>query len=121
MEESLMNNDELLNIPFDQYQRYRVLKDIVEIIKNPIGNSPLRILDVGGHSITMEGKPWLPVKSFLSDDKIWVLDVPKCLLSEYIRGSGDSLPFKRGSFQIISCQDVLEHIPSEMREIFLEN
>ncbi|MBI3584166.1 MAG: glycosyltransferase [Nitrospinae bacterium] len=116
-----MYSDELLNIPFDQYQRYRVLKEIIEIIKSQIGNNTLKILDVGGHSMTMEGKPWLPVKSFLSDDKIWVLDVPKCLLSEYIRGSGDSLPFKGGSFQIISCQDVLEHIPSEMREIFLEN
>ncbi|MBI4378642.1 MAG: glycosyltransferase family 2 protein [Nitrospinae bacterium] len=116
-----MNSNELLNIPFDQYQRYRVLKDIVGIIKNQIENRPLKILDVGGHSMTMDGKPWLPIKSFLSDDKIWVLDVPQSLLSGYIRGSGNHLPFKRLSFQIISCQDVLEHIPKEMREPFLEN
>ncbi|MEK6589307.1 MAG: glycosyltransferase family 2 protein [Nitrospinota bacterium] len=116
-----MNSDELLNIPFDQYQRYRVLKDIVEIIKNQTGNHSLKILDVGGHSITMEGKPWLPIKSFLSDDKIWVMDVPQSLLSGYIRGSGVHLPFKRHAFHIISCQDVLEHIPKEMRGTFLEN
>ena len=121
MEESLMNNDELLNIPFDQYQRYRVLKDIAEIIKNQTGNSPLRILDVGGYSITMEGKPWLPVKEFLPEDRISVVDIPVCHIPAYIRGSGDKLPFKKDSFDIVTCQDVLEHIPPEKREGFIQN
>lgn len=116
-----MNSDELLNIPFDQYQRYRVLKDIAEIIKNQTGNHDLKILDVGGHSITMDGKPWLPVKEFLPEDKTSVVDIPACSISPYIRGSGDKLPFKKDSFDIVTCQDVLEHIPQNARKAFLEN
>ncbi len=116
-----MNRDELLNIPFDQYQRYRVLKDIAEIIKNQTGNRDLKILDVGGHSTTMEGKPWLPVKEFLPEDKTSVVDIPVCDIPAYIRGSGDKLPFKKDSFDIVTCQDVLEHIPPEKREGFIQN
>ncbi len=116
-----MNIDELLNIPFDQYQRYRVLEDIVEIVKGQTGNRTLKILDVGGHSITMEGKPWLPVKEFLPEDKTSVVDIPVCNIPAYIRGSGDKLPFKKDSFDIVTCQDVLEHIPQNARKTFLEN
>lgn len=116
-----MNRDELLNIPFDQYQRYRVLKDIAEIIKNQTGNRDLKILDVGGHSTTMEGKPWLPIKEFLPEDKTSVVDIPVCDIPAYIRGSGDKLPFKKDSFDIVTCQDVLEHIPAEKREEFIQN
>ena len=121
MEKNLMNNDELLNIPFDQYQRYRVLKDIVEIIKIKPGKSTLKILDVGGHSTTMEGKPWLPVKEFLPEDRTSVVDIPACDIPAYIRGSGEKLPFKKDSFDIVTCQDVLEHIPAEKREGFIQN
>jgi GT2 family glycosyltransferase len=121
MEDSLMINDELLNIPFDQYQRYRVLKEIVEIIKNQTGERSLNILDVGGHSITMGGKPWLPIKEFLPEDKTFVTDMPFCNIPSYLKGSGERLPFKRGSFDIVTCQDVLEHIPSEKREEFIFN
>lgn len=38
--------DARLRLPFDQYQRYRIVVDAVEVLRREAG--PLRILDVGG-------------------------------------------------------------------------
>lgn len=85
------------------------------------GERTFRILDVGGHSS--------PLKHFLPDDEIVLLDVEavgsltsvEFRFDEYVRGSGAALPFRDGSFDIVSAHDTLEHVPPEFRLAFLAN
>ena len=53
-----------LDLPFDQYQRYRIVADVIERLSE--GATPLRILDVCGG----EG----PILNFLPEDRITILD-----------------------------------------------
>jgi hypothetical protein len=108
---------QLLGLPFDHYSRYALTRRIVDILRRP--GAVFRILDVGGHSS--------PLKHFLPDDSITLLDVePMGSLTsiefqydEYICGSGAALPFQDGAFDIVAAHDTLEHVPPAFREAFL--
>lgn len=115
-----MNMQELLDKPFDQYQRYRDVQISVDIIKKMDGQEKLKILDVGGHHYNFEGEHELPLVKFLPLDDVTVLDVKDCPLPNYVKGDGMSLPFNDNEFDLITSMDVLEHIPQEGRVKFIK-
>jgi hypothetical protein len=47
---------ELVDLPFDQYQRYRVVQQIVGMVRNRLCCSRLCVLDVGGFFRTITGE-----------------------------------------------------------------
>jgi len=111
----------LTELPFDQYQRYKVVQEIARLIKDQQQVSALRVLDVGGLSHTYEGQPFLPISLFLPEDEITVLDVQDCGAPNYLRGNADGpLPLPDASYDVVVSCDTLEHVPPERRPAFLD-
>ncbi|MDI6892257.1 MAG: methyltransferase domain-containing protein [Actinomycetota bacterium] len=101
--------ERLYELPFDQFQRYKVVEEIVNLARD---DKPLKILDVGGY-------PGL-ISDFLPNDETYILDVASCERPNYIRGDGTSLPFTDGAFDVVSSLDVYEHIPTGERDRFID-
>ncbi len=99
-----------LKLPFDQYQRYRVVADAVEAVRSE--GRPLSILDVGG-------SPGL-ILDFLPTDRIVILDMTESSRGRCIRGDGTRLPFHDRAFDVVTSVDVLEHIAPPARRTFME-
>ena len=116
-----MANDKLLEMPFDQYQRHQAAAEAIKIIKKEAGNKKLRILDVGGYFKNLEGQDTLPLKDFLPEEEVFVLDIVDCPLPRYVQGDATAMPFHQKTFDVVSCQDVLEHILPKDRNKFLGN
>ncbi len=116
-----MVNDRLLDMPFDQFQRYKAVEEIIQIIKAESGKKHLKILDVGGYYKNSEGQDTFPLKTFLPEEEITVLDIMDCQLPHYIQGDAVHMPFNPNTFDVLVSQDVLEHISPEEREKFLDN
>ena len=114
-----MDKDKLLDKPFDQYQRYRVVTEILQIIKKQTGKKHIKILDVGGYFKNSKGQDVFPIKEFLPEYEIFVLDIADSLLPHYIQGNATNMPFLQNTFDVVNCQDVLEHIPAKERTRFL--
>jgi len=133
--------EDVLDLPFDQYQRYKVVQEIVWLIKgeHPPSFPPLsrlgrggwggggdeggalKVLDVGGVSNTREGQLFFPIAHFLPDDEVMVLDVQDCDAPNYLRVDGDSpFPLANGSFDVVVSCDTLEHVRPERRPSFLD-
>jgi hypothetical protein len=104
--------DRRLNLPFDQYQRYRDVKEVVECIRGH--SESLRLLDVGGGEAQ-----YLPAPNFFPRDFVVVADLHPLGLPHYIRADGTCLPFKNDAFDIAFSCDTLEHIPPERRKQFV--
>ncbi|MBI4744271.1 MAG: class I SAM-dependent methyltransferase [Actinobacteria bacterium] len=102
-------NEKLYELPFDQFQRYKLVEEIVGLVKN--GSEKIRILDVGGY-------PGL-ISDFLPDDETFILDVVPCDKPNYILGDGTAIPFDDSSFDLVMAIDTLEHIPIEKRQKFI--
>jgi Methyltransferase domain len=103
--------DRQLHLPFDQYQRYRLVADAVGLLRGDAGL--LRILDVGG------GEEGL-IRSFLSEDRITILDrSDPGKVSGFVRGDATALPFEDGAFDYVTSVDVYEHIGPKSREEYL--
>ncbi len=117
----IMVNERLLDMPFDQYQRYRASEEIITIIKEETGRKKLKILDVGGYFKNSEGQDTLPLMDFFPEDEIIVLDKADCRLPRYIQGDATAMPLCHKAFDVLACQDVLEHISPSQREKFLDN
>lgn len=80
--------DARLRLPFDQYQRYRIVADAVEVLRGDGGS--LRILDVGGG----EGA----ILRFLSADEVTVLDLPDAgVVPGMVEGDATALQFEDGA------------------------
>jgi len=100
---------------YDQFQRYAVLKEFLQILY-PRKN--ISILDVGGVSPGGEGKSfWIPVRQVSQNS--FAVDLLFCGEKGFIQGDGRNLPFKNESFDVCSALDVIEHLPQEEREGFL--
>ncbi|MBI5184939.1 MAG: methyltransferase domain-containing protein [Nitrospinae bacterium] len=103
----------LLEQPFDKFQRYISIKEIIETIEAEEG--PARdssFLDVGGYPGD--------ITAFLPGRRIFFLDTIQDRIPDYIRGNAASLPFKNGSMDIVICSDMLEHLPPPIRPLVLD-
>jgi SAM-dependent methyltransferase len=100
---------EPIDVPFDQYQRYRVTAELATAA------AARRVLDVGGHHSDFWGRVRRPIADFLPDCYSVTLDVAANPLRGYVRGRGDALPFRAGSFDLVCSVDVLEHVPPAAR------
>ena len=101
---------------YDQFQRYVVLNEFIQILYP--GNN-VCILDVGGVSPGGIAKSsWIPVRQ-ISPNSVAV-DLVSCRDSGFIQGDGLRLPFKNESFDVCSAMDVIEHVPKGDREIMIK-
>ena len=108
-------NNNILTIPFDQYQRYSITSKIINYFRK--GKTHYKILEIGAN----EHKN---LESFLQNDIIKYLDIQlseKLLQdSQYIHGDATNMPeLETDSFDIVIALDVLEHIPITLRSSFL--
>lgn len=104
------NRKEQLKLPFDQHQRYKVVAEVLEVLRED--SAPLRILDVGGG----EGI----VLSFLPEGDVTVLDQTEAEeVPGFVKGDATALPFEDESFDYVMSVDVYEHIEPEHRDRYL--
>ena len=99
-----------VSLPFDQYQRYRLVADLVDRARGDRG--ALRILDVGGRTGLLA--------KFLPQDKIELVDLEPSEVGGLVLGDGSRLPFAAESFDAVVSFDTLEHVPKRRRRAFVE-
>lgn len=111
---------DLLDLPFDQYQRYRIAGDILRTLgEHGVLPTAPAILDVGGYP------GLLPRFVEAPGARTVVLDVVPETASarqygyNYVIGSGMQLPFPDGSFDCVVSLDTLEHVPAAARPVLL--
>jgi hypothetical protein len=115
-----MNAVDLLALPFDQYQRYMAVTQIAEQARARLGQSTLRVLDVGGFYHTRYGRNILPLAHFLPNDRVVAVDLVAEVLPAYVFADGGTLPFGNGSFDLVVSCDTLEHVPESARLAFVD-
>ena len=104
-----MTADPTLELPFDAYQRYRLVADLVE--RYPTYEGARCVLDVGGRTGLM--------RAFLPEARVEIVDVEPSGESGMVIGSGGALPFRDGAFDVVTACDTLEHVPAEHRAAFV--
>ena len=107
-------NEYLLSMPFDIYQRYKIVADIINKFRHD--NQKFKILDVGAGLLET-------LKMFLPEDIIYSLD--KDFPAEYTQKEnfilGDILQIElKEKFDFVVAVDVYEHIPKPDRKKFLD-
>ncbi|CAO3383406.1 rhamnosyltransferase WsaF family glycosyltransferase [Azospirillum argentinense] len=107
----------LFHYEFDAFQRYKALKDIVDAFEtSPVfqGIEKPSILDVGSGNTTF-------TREFLGDRyAITRSDTEALNEPDIVRlVPGAPLPFADRSFDIVMSMDVLEHVPTDQRPLFL--
>ncbi|MEX1006999.1 MAG: methyltransferase domain-containing protein [Acidimicrobiia bacterium] len=100
---------DLLELPFDQYQRYSVTAQLLAELHVEPG---ARLLDVGGGPG--------PIERFVPDHVAFVADLEKSRDGLYVNASGAALPFRTGSFSAVVTFDTLEHVFPEDRHSFVQ-
>ncbi|MBM3977950.1 MAG: methyltransferase domain-containing protein, partial [Planctomycetes bacterium] len=97
-------------LPFDQYQRYRLVADIVGRLRPR--RARLSILDVGGRTGLL--------RLFLPRARVTAVDLEPCAgTPRLVLGSGAELPFADRSFDLVCAFDTLEHVPPRHRSRFV--
>jgi hypothetical protein len=105
-----------LDVPFDQYQRYRVTAEIARALEATLEfGHPPSALDVGGYFTDLDGRPRRPICEFLPEWRTVTVDLLHSALDRYVRARGDALPFADASFDLVSSVDVLEHVQPAAR------
>ncbi|MCA8978735.1 MAG: methyltransferase domain-containing protein [Planctomycetes bacterium] len=102
--------DDTTRMPFDQYQRYRLVADVLENVR-PEGER-LEVLDVGGRTALL--------RRFMPEDRVELVDVEESDETGLVIGSGAQLPFQDGAFDAVVCFDTLEHVPPPLRDAFVD-
>ncbi len=119
MTQAYYDNPALLGIPFDQYERYQMIREAIQAAAPVIApDRPLKILDVGGYAQLRRGGEILLARAFLPDHTVYVLDQPVCPLPGYFQGDGRRLQFADQCFDLVISCDALEHVPAEDRRAF---
>jgi SAM-dependent methyltransferase len=101
---------DVLDLPFDQYQRYQLAADLLEEVR-PKG-ARWRVLDVGGRTALL--------RSFLPNDDVVLVDLEVSEEPRLVLGDGSELPFADGSFDVVTAFDTLEHVPPRRRKAFVD-
>ncbi|QDV08996.1 hypothetical protein Poly30_45520 [Planctomycetes bacterium Poly30] len=101
---------DILDLPFDQYQRYGLVKALLASVRGE--GERFRVLDVGGRTALL--------REFLPDDQVELVDVDPSDVPGLILGSGANLPFKDDSFDVVAAFDTLEHVPPGLRGAFVD-
>lgn len=103
--------DEQLKLSFDQYQRYRIVTDAMEKLRE--NDTPLEILDAGGGDGI--------ILNFLPGDRITILDQtePEHEVPGFVQGDATAMPFEDGAYDYVVSVDVYEHIPPQLRSKYL--
>lgn len=105
------NQAQLLDLPFDQYSRQFVVAHLIDATLRKNKRDKFAIIDLGGH----KGK----TKEFLPQDTVTVLDVFDESYPGYVKGDATAMTFADNTFDIATSFDVLEHIPRESRQSFI--
>ncbi|HUR27295.1 MAG TPA: methyltransferase domain-containing protein, partial [Planctomycetota bacterium] len=95
-------------MPFDQYQRYRLVCDLLGTLR---GKQKLEVLDVGGRTALLRG--------FLTKDRVTLVDLESSAEPGLVLGDGAKLPFRDKSFDVVAAFDTLEHVPPKLRAAFV--
>lgn len=105
----------MINTLFDQYQRYNNARKIIDGLR--VNNETFRILEVGANEHRN-------LEVFLPLDNITYLDIqlPEELIGEpnYILGDATNMSFPDNEYDIVVALDVFEHIPSNKRDLFID-
>ncbi len=104
-----MTRDSTLDLPFDQYQRYRLVADILESMRAP--GERFSVLDVGGRTALL--------RQFLPEDEVFLVDVEASECEGLVLGDGSRLPYADGCVDAIVTFDTLEHVPPARRAAFV--
>ncbi|HUQ40259.1 MAG TPA: class I SAM-dependent methyltransferase [Acidimicrobiales bacterium] len=99
---------DLLELPFDQYQRYQVTAELLGRLGVGAGAT---VLEVGGAPGPLEG--------FLPDHEVFVVDLNGKREGRYAMADGARLPFADDTFDVVVTLDTLEHVPAADRDAFL--
>lgn len=104
-----MPSTPILELPFDAYQRYQLVADLVR--RFPGFSESTSVLDVGGRTALMRG--------FLPELRVDLVDVEPADEAGLVIGSGGALPFRDGAFDVVTACDTLEHVPPQYRDAFV--
>ena len=111
---------DLLDLPFDQYQRYRIAGDILAILtRHEVLRDPPTILDVGGYPGLLPRFVEIPGARTVVMDVVCDTTSARRYGYTYVIGSGMQLPFPDGAFDCAVSLDTLEHVPAEARPVLL--
>lgn len=92
-------------LPFDQYQRYRPVADLLAQLG-------------AGHVLDVGGGPGI-LRRFCPDLRVTLVDVVDGEPGDRVVGDGSRLPFRDDAFDAVAAFDTLEHVPPDRRDAFL--
>jgi chromosome segregation ATPase len=100
---------DVLALPFDQYQRYRLVADLLAQLRGEA--KQLTVLDVGGRTAVL--------REFMPEARITLVDMEASSEPGLVLGDGSRLPFADDSFDVVAAFDTLEHVPPPRRKAFV--